>query len=116
MSSTPADVARRFRLRFWPTLATLVGLAVLAALGTWQLQRLAWKQDLIDRAEAQLAAAAAPVPAGPLDGLDFRRLSAQGTYLHGAAFAFGLTAVAGEPGARLVTPLRLQDDAPILQT
>ena len=55
-----------------------------------------------------------PVPPGPLDGLDFRRLSARGTYLHDAAFAFGLSASTVEPGARLVTPLRLDDGRIIL--
>ena len=87
---------------------------MLVALGTWQLQRLAWKAELIRRAEAQLAEAAMPVPSGPLDGLDFRRLSARGTYLHEAAFAFGLSAFDGQPGARLVTPLRLDDGRVIL--
>jgi surfeit locus 1 family protein len=114
MSSTLADAGRRFRPRLWPSLWTLFGLVVLVGLGTWQLQRLAWKEDLIRRAEAQLAETAMPIPLGPLDGLDFRRLSARGTYLHEAAFAFGLTAFDGQPGARLVTPLRLEDGRVIL--
>ncbi len=44
----------RFRPRLWPTLITLAMLAVLAGLGTWQFQRLEWKETLI----AQLAARA----------------------------------------------------------
>ena len=31
----------------WPALATLLGMALLIALGTWQMQRLSWKQGLI---------------------------------------------------------------------
>jgi surfeit locus 1 family protein len=114
MSSTPANAGRRFRPRLWPTLCTAAALAVLVGMGTWQLQRLAWKQELIRAAESQLAAVAMPIPPGPLDGVDFRRLSARGTYLHDAAFAFGLSAAAGEPGARLITPLRLEDGRTIL--
>lgn len=34
---------------FWPTLATAIGLLVLIALGTWQLERKAWKDGLIVR-------------------------------------------------------------------
>ena len=34
---------RRLRPRLWPTLIALCGLAVLLALGTWQVQRLYWK-------------------------------------------------------------------------
>ena len=50
---------RRARL-LWPTLLTLAGLAVLVALGTWQMQRRAWKLDLIAKIEAR--ATAVPVP------------------------------------------------------
>ncbi|WP_306252744.1 SURF1 family protein [Parvularcula sp. IMCC14364] len=35
------------------TVATLIGLAILISLGTWQVQRLAWKEDLIARVEAR---------------------------------------------------------------
>ena len=83
MSSTPADAGRVFRPRLWPTLATLLALIVLLCLGTWQLQRLAWKQDLIAHAEAQLAAPALPLPPGDLVGPGFspgcRRSAATGT-------------------------------------
>jgi surfeit locus 1 family protein len=114
MSSTPADAGRRLRPRLWPTLCTLFGLVVLVWLGTWQVQRLAWKEDLIAKAEAQLAEAAMPMPPSALDSLEYRRLSARGTYLHDAAFAFGLSASGNQPGARLITPLRLEDGRIIL--
>ena len=39
-----------------PALLTLVTLPVLLVLGTWQLQRLGWKQDLIAKLEARVAA------------------------------------------------------------
>lgn len=116
MTSTPAEAGiRRFRPRLWPTLATLLGLAVLLGLGTWQLHRLAWKRDLIAVAEAGLAAPPVELPPGEdLAAVDFRRVAVLGTYLHGAAFAFGLEASGGEPGARLVTPFRLADGRVIL--
>ena len=114
MSSTPADASRRFRPRLRPTLASIVALAVLVGLGTWQLQRLAWKEGLIAHAQAQLDAPAVPLPADGLADLDFRRVAATGSYLHDAAFAFGFLAEDGRPGGRLITPFQLADGRVIL--
>lgn len=117
MSSTRAEAAgpRRFRFRPWPALITLAGLAVLLSLGTWQLQRLAWKTELIAAAEAQLALPPAALPPGAdLAGADFRRFAVRGRYVHDAALAFGLRASGNVPGATLVTPFRLADGRVIL--
>ena len=43
----------------------LGGVAILLALGIWQVQRLAWKTEIIDRIEARLAADPVPLPAAP---------------------------------------------------
>ena len=40
------------RLPFWATTLTLIGIAILCTLGTWQIQRLAWKTDIIEKLEA----------------------------------------------------------------
>lgn len=119
MSSTPAAEigGRRFRPRFWPTIATAVGLAILLALGTWQVKRLAWKTDLIARAEERLALPAIALPSDPdtdWAALDFRRVEVSGTYLHDDAFAFGVSGVDGQPGSMLVTPLALDDGRTLL--
>ena len=37
-----------FRPTLWPTLITLPMLAVLIALGAWQVYRMQWKAELID--------------------------------------------------------------------
>lgn len=41
----------------------LGGLAVLLSLGTWQMQRLDWKQELLAEMESRIAAPAIPLPA-----------------------------------------------------
>ena len=58
----PARSARRGLL--WPTVAALVGIAILCSLGTWQVQRLHWKEALIARVNDRLDAAPVPAP-GP---------------------------------------------------
>lgn len=42
-----------FRPALWPTIFVGVSLVILVALGSWQLQRLEWKNSLIERVSAQ---------------------------------------------------------------
>lgn len=44
------------------------GLAILLALGAWQVQRLAWKESLLARIDARIAGDVAPLPAAPEPG------------------------------------------------
>jgi len=56
--------ARRDLPRGFPwglTAATAIALAILVTLGTWQLQRLAWKRDVLARIETLRAAPAQPI-------------------------------------------------------
>ena len=46
-----------------PSLATLIAFAMLFALGTWQLQRKAWKEELIGTLTRRLTAAPVALPA-----------------------------------------------------
>ncbi|WP_299703437.1 SURF1 family protein [uncultured Tateyamaria sp.] len=48
------------RLLFLMTFG-LMGAGILISLGTWQVQRLSWKQDLLARIEAQISAQPAPL-------------------------------------------------------
>ena len=68
----------------WPSLATLVALAILIGLGTWQLQRKAWKEALIAQVDARAHGVPQPLPPEarwpdwkPQDE-EFRRVTAQG--------------------------------------
>ena len=53
----------RFRPFLWLTIVSLPALLVLVGLGSWQLQRLQWKNDLIASFESRAAAAPIAVPA-----------------------------------------------------
>lgn len=49
----------------FPLLLGVIGTAILISLGVWQLQRLAWKEDLLAKIDARIAAAPVAVPAQP---------------------------------------------------
>lgn len=57
---------RPLRKLVYPAIAALIAFIVLIGLGTWQLQRLQWKEALIARVTARLAATPAAAP-GPGD-------------------------------------------------
>jgi surfeit locus 1 family protein len=70
-----------------PTAFVAVAVAILVGLGTWQHQRLAWKEGLIAALEARLADAPAPLPppaawAGMTTSEEYRRVTAEVTFLH----------------------------------
>ncbi len=49
---------RRFRPQLWPSLTTALALAVLVAMGNWQLERLEWKRGLIAEMTERIASPA----------------------------------------------------------
>ena len=89
-----------------PLLFGLVGAAVLAGLGVWQLQRLAWKDGVLADISARIAADPVPVPAAPDPAADRYlpvRFEGQlaGRPIHVLASRKGLGA-----GYRVIAPLR----------
>lgn len=90
--------------------------ALFSALGVWQVQRLAWKKDLIARVEARVRAAPQPPPpAGSWPAVladpaafEYRRIELQGRFAHQHE---ALTQALGQLGAGywVLTPLELSD-------
>ena len=106
----------KFRPFFWLTIVTLPALLMLIGLGSWQLQRLQWKNDLISSFEARSTADAITIPAAnaELDDLEFRNLALYGVFQHDKeTFLTGRT-YEGNAGFHVVTPLLLDDGRTIL--
>ena len=101
------------RLPFWGTILTLLGLMVLCGLGTWQLQRLAWKEGLINQIDAEYALDASKIDLqGALDGdVDMKRGYVSGAYMHEKSILIQPRTHEGTPGYHVVTPLRLDGGA-----
>jgi surfeit locus 1 family protein len=111
-----ADVgALHFRPRLWPSLAALAALIVLVSLGTWQVERLRWKEALIAERTAQLAAPAALLPAqDDWPAWNFRRVEAPGTFRHDLEQLFGASTHDGQLGHHVLTPLLRADGSALL--
>jgi surfeit locus 1 family protein len=112
----------RWRGVLGPAVVVLAGVAVLVALGTWQLERLAWKQGLIAAIQARLTAAPAPLPLPvrtrlstiDVGAAEFRRVAFTAELLHDNE---ALVYTTGSPlrpdvsgvGYWVFTPARLPD-------
>ncbi|GAB2185632.1 SURF1 family protein [Roseibium sp. LAB1] len=96
-----------------PMLAAIAALAVLLNLGFWQLDRLAWKEDLIEQVKVGVSSppVAAPEPAAwadlaPAD--DYGHVRINGRFLEGAVFYYTALAepagTVGGPGVMVYAP------------
>jgi surfeit locus 1 family protein len=93
----------------WPTVCTLAALAVLIGLGTWQMQRKAWKEGLIDAIARRVTADPVPLTAAARrwtagEDLEYLRVTARGRYHHGKERLLYAPGKEG-PGYHVFTPL-----------
>lgn len=105
-----------FRPTFWPTVITVGAVLLTLGLGSWQVQRLFWKQDLIETRETK---ATAPV----MDGLprefqpkrdEFRRVRITGRYLNDKEIYLAARSHRGNAGFHVVTPFALAGGGHVL--
>jgi len=98
------------------TVAATLGLLVLLGLGNWQLERRAWKLDLIATRAAGLAAAPVVLPDPILDpaALDFHRVWVEGRFRHDRELHLIGRFYRDQPGYQIVTPLILADGSAVL--
>lgn len=109
---TPGAPPRRLLI---PALSTLAMLVVLIGLGTWQVQRLLWKQSVLTAVDAAERGPAIPLAADPLA---FAKVRAEGVFdrappaLYGSEVRTERGATVG--GARLLAVLRRSGLPPLL--
>ncbi len=108
-----------------PTVFALGTFVFLAGLGTWQLERLAWKNGLVAQVEQRTAAAPRPAP-GPRDwpALDreqdeYQPVTATGRFDHSRETLIYTVLSDGKgpfkgPGFSVITPLMRPDGSAIL--
>lgn len=108
--------------RFFKTLVVVLALvlfASLVALGTWQVQRRAWKLDLIERVEERVHAAPVAAPErGQWPQIkpaidEYRHVRVTGTFLHDRETLVQANTVQGS-GFWVLTPLQAADGTTVL--
>jgi surfeit locus 1 family protein len=103
------------RSALWPTLITIPGVLVLLALGIWQVERRAWKWDLIETRTARLGAAAVDLPKAPdLTKMEYRRVRLSGRFLHDREIFLVGRSAKGRLGYHVITPLALAGGGAVL--
>ncbi|QRM57660.1 SURF1 family protein [Sinorhizobium sp. BG8] len=117
MTGAGLDGPPRSRLLFAGALLFLAFAFI--GLGTWQIQRLFWKLDLIERVDARVTAE--PVPPPPIASWaginaandEYRRVTTTGTFDHGKEVLVQAVTERGS-GFWLLTPLHQADGTTIL--
>lgn len=116
MSGAPALAAgrRRFRPSLWATVFAIPAILIMVGLGTWQVQRLAWKTDLIARVQERMAAPPAPLPPTLPDpaAVEFRPVTVTGHFLHDREILLVARPRQGQAGYEVLTPLVRADGGP----
>jgi surfeit locus 1 family protein len=111
MSDVKVAKPRRFPIGL--TIATAVACAILCGLGTWQVQRMAWKQDLLARIAQRGAMAPIAVAQIPPDA-EFTRVTVRCPGLATADFVEQYALRDGGAGQRLLSLCRLGGPADLL--
>jgi len=106
-----------------PTLAAAVALVILLSLGVWQLDRLAWKENLIAQVEEGVSSPPAPAPDSEewkslAEADDYRHVELTGSFLDGVVFYYiSLSNPAGPiggPGFFTYAPFKTEDGWTVL--
>lgn len=102
------------RSSFIPTLFTIPALIVLLGLGTWQLYRMQWKNELMHTIEEKIQSApvSLPIADDAIQALQYRRVTTTGQFLNDKEMYLYQT-YNGKPGYEVMTPF-LRDDGPVV--
>ncbi len=110
MTGEPARFRDRYVLQ---GIAAASAFLVLLGLGTWQMERLRWKEALLADLAARSQAEAVPAPHAEPTLAEYTRIHAEGRFLHDQEVLLVPRTRNGVAGAHVLTPLE-RPDAPAL--
>jgi len=105
-----------FRPTLWPTLFTVPALILLLGLGTWQVERLHWKEGLIATRTERSSGPPIALPAAAAQPADyeFSKTRASGHFLNDKEMYLAARSLNGNAGFHVVTPLVVSDGSAVL--
>jgi surfeit locus 1 family protein len=106
----------RFRPTFWPTFFSLPAFLVLIGLGIWQLDRLAWKEELIrgfNERSSQEPLTRAP-EGRAVEDIEYRRVRLTGRYLNDKEMFLAGRTFNNRGGWDVLTPFMTDDGATVV--
>ena len=107
----------KLRPLLWPTIIMLPIFLFSLSLGVWQMERRAWKRDILDRIATNQAAAPMTLDellkGDPLR-LEYGRVRVSGSFLHDKEFYLAARSLKDKVGMQVVTPLRTDDGTIVL--
>ena len=109
MISEPEAVEEQKKISKSLVIATISVFIILIILGTWQANRLEWKEGLISKYQAELKRI--PITLADLPSVKpkkFRRVQVIGKYLHRLQIFVGPKPYRGNAGWHVVTPFQLE--------
>jgi surfeit locus 1 family protein len=100
-----------FHPRLVPTLFTIPALIILVGLGSWQVQRLHWKEGLIAQRDRMVAAPpiAPPQTLAEAEQNQFRHVADDGVLLNDKEIFLAAASEGGGSGYQVLTPLQEPD-------
>ena len=112
----PIRLFQRFHPSWGMTLAAISAMGALLALGTWQMDRMQWKEALIAERGQRLAAPPVNLPAqvAAPEALEYRRVQAVGRFLHDRELYMAGRSRRGQSGYHVIAPLQRADGSAVL--
>ncbi len=102
-ANTKPEILIQHRITF-PLALGISGIIILCSLGTWQLQRLQWKQQILTEIETEIAAAPVAIPGNPNPDRDnYLSVMASGDIRPGELLVL-LSRPGFGPGYRVIVP------------
>ncbi len=108
---------KRFKFSLVPTLMTVPAVIIMLGLGVWQLQRLQWKTEIMER----IAERTAQAPANFEGGLtwdeskdEYRRIRLRGSFVHDQELYLAARSRNNNVGFHVITPFVLTNGMAVL--